>query len=290
LSFLFDSFEIDEDLPDRFHSFYVQDTWRLSPTLTMEAALHYDDIEYNDFFQATVWNRAEIDPRLGLIWKPVSTDTFRLAAFRYVLPHWSARLDPTDVAGVTIFRNSQEGTLTSEVDLIWEHEWSRGFLLANLFYLEREHTFLETAYFRNGTITNRANMRGVEAIYNQLFSPGLGLALNYRYLDVEDENFPRADRKDHLARARLNFVHPSGFRTGIDQTYRFADLVNEERPDEPIWLTDVSVGYELPGKRGSLDFVALNLFNRRFNWVVDQWVYRGRIPARRIMVWASINF
>ncbi len=285
-----DSYRIEEDLPDRFHSVYVQDTWHVAPSLDLEAALYYDDIEYNDFFQGTVWTRAEVDPRLGMIWRPTDGDTIRVAAFRYVLPHWSARIDPSDVAGITIFRNSWEGSVTSEADLAWEHEWSSGLLLADVFYLDREFELLEAGFFEPELVTAQARMRGAEVAFNQLFSPGIGLAARYRYFDVEDEQFPVADRDDHWASIGLNFVHPSGFSAGVEETYRFADLVNEDRNDEPIWLTDLQARYEFPGRRGSLSFVAQNVFDRKFNWVIDEFVFIGRIPSRQLFVTFSYNF
>lgn len=120
---------VGHDLDTRFHSYYIQDTWRLAPWLTIEAALFSDQMNQNNVFSGTQWSLHEFDPRLGVIIEPTPNDTIRVAAFRYITPFEARRLDPTDVAGVTIFRSTLEGSIAQEADLAWEHEWSSGFFL-----------------------------------------------------------------------------------------------------------------------------------------------------------------
>ncbi|MBW1714162.1 MAG: TonB-dependent receptor, partial [Deltaproteobacteria bacterium] len=285
-----DTFTTEFDLPKRFHSFYVQDIWPILPSLTLEAALYYDLIEAGNAFFGTEWSLAELGPRLGLIWTPSPHDTIRLAAFRYLLPFYASRVDPLDVAGVTIFRNHMEGSVAQEADLIWEREWKSGFFSANLFHVQREYTYKARSLESTQMVTEDGRMSGLELALNQVLWPGLGLGLGYRFLDVEDEGLPAADRQDHLARAGLTYVHPSGFSASLSQTFRHLQFKAGDRADESMWLTDAQVGYEFPGKRGSVGLEVRNIFDQKFNWVTDFFVVSGRAPGREILLSASFNF
>jgi tetratricopeptide (TPR) repeat protein len=276
------------DLNTRFQSYYVEDIWKATPWLTVEAALYYDRMNRANASSGMEWLVDEVNPRLGVIITPTPSDTFRLAAFRYLLSH-AYRFDPSDVAGVTIFRNALEGSVGEEADLTWEHQWSSGFFSANLFYLERKVD--ERVAADAGTVieTTRGRVRGFEATLNQILWKGLGLNATYRFMDVDDENALFNNRKDHQVTVGLNYVHPCGLFGGMAQTYRHEDL-KVHRADEDIWLTDARIGYIFPGRRGSVDFTVANIFDERFNWIRDLFVFRGRAPARQFLGTVTINF
>jgi len=286
----FGEFETDYDLDKGFHSYYLQDTWKLSPSLTVEAAVYYDLIQATSAFLGTEWNLAELGPRLGLIWTPTRRDTFRLAAFRYLLPFYTSRIDPMDVAGVTIFRNHMEASLAQEADLVWEREWPSGLFWANLFSVKREYNYRVRTDDGTVKVSEKGRMSGLELALNQLLWPGLGLEARYRYLDVEDEGLPSADRWDHQASLGLSWVDPSGFSARLRQTFRHQDLKSEGRPDESIWLTDARIAYELPGKRGKISLEARNIFDQKFNWMTDYFVTTGRVPGQELLLTVSLTF
>ena len=73
-----------------------------------------------------------------------------------------------------------------------------------------------------------------------------------------------------------------GLRFNVAQTYRHIDFEQSVRDTEHIWLTDVSFGYELPNKRGTIGVAVNNLFDNQFNWVQDPFVSTGRVPALEI--------
>jgi tetratricopeptide (TPR) repeat protein len=281
---------VGHDLDTRFHSYYVQDTWKVAPWLTLEAALYSDHMNQNNVFSGTEWAIHEFDPRLGVIIEPTSSDTVRLAAFRYITPFEARRLDPTDTAGVTIFRSTLEGSIAQEADLVWEHEWSSGFFSLNPFYLDREYSYKARQAGVERMVTTRGRVKGMEGALNQILWHGLGLNLGYRYMEVDDENSPEASRKDHMASAGLSYLHPCGFFASVMETYRHEDLKAPGRRDEDIWLTDGQLGYIFPGRRGSASIAVRNIFDRRFNWVTDLFVFQGRVPAREIVGTVSINF
>lgn len=277
--------------PDKgFHSAYIQDTWRIHPKLTLEAALYYDYLRQGNAFSGAEWEVGALDPRLGLIYTPTERDTFRLAGFRYLHPMYLMRVDPTDIAGVTIHRNQMEGSISTEADLVYEREWSSGFWSANLFYVERELPFKYITDEGSDWEKERGRTYGGETVLNQILGPGLGLSLGYRFMNVTEETDPRVDRAEHQAVASLSYVHPIGASARVSQTFRFLDPDDRTVEDESIWLTDAKIGFELPHKRGRINLEVLNIFDNRFNWLTDFFVLTGRNPCREFFVTVELVF
>lgn len=277
------------DMSKRFQSYYIQDIWPVTDWLTIEAALYYDRIEATNAYFSSQWTTENWGPRLGLVIRPTNRDTIRLAGFSYLLPFVTSRIDPMDIAGVTLFRNHVEASVAQELDLIWERTWKGGFLSTNLFYVTRDYTY-NVSPTSDFEVTEKGRMGGFEAAVNQLVCQGVGLTGRYRYSDVSDDGLPQADRRDHLASLAATWVHPSGLSANLTQSYRFTDRVADGYNDENIWLTDARIGYEFPGKRGRVDLIGRNLFDNRFNWVNDFFVRTGRAPAREILLALRLNF
>jgi hypothetical protein len=259
----------------------------VTPYITAEAALYYDVMQNHNLYSDVEQNQEKANPRFALIFTPTLRDTFRIAAFRYLVPFTIDRLDPTDIGGVPLFRNAYDNSVTEEYDLVWEHNWATAFLSMSLFYMESE---VEEKWTDSTTSAWRARVKGVEPIWNQLLWRGFGLSARYRFLDVENEYSPEKDREDHLAAVALNYLHSSGLFAGISQSYRRENFSNSSRNDENIWLTDLSLGYKFPNKSGVFRVDVQNLFDHHFNWVVDDMVFDGRIPDRGILGTLSLYF
>ncbi len=273
-----------------FQNAYLQDIWNITPELTLEAALYLEHMQTANVFSGGRWSLSELNPRLGLIWRPSERDTLRLAAFRYLLPFVFSRLDPADVAGVPLYRSSDEGSVMEEIDLIWEREWSSGFVSANLFSMrKRAPERVPPADGSSRDIDYEGSLEGLQVEYNQLLGEQIGLAAVYRYLDAEDDLAPLNDRRENAVSVGLRWVRPDGFSAGIAQTLRAIDF-DSAREDEFIAITDIGLAYELPDKRGSIGLRVNNLFNRRFDWVTDRFVLQGRSPARELLATLSLNF
>ncbi len=276
----------DHTIHDRYQSYYIQDVWRAAAGLTLEGAVYYDRMDLGNAFSGEKWTLREVSPRLGLIWTPTRNDTFRLAGFRSLFPFVAYRIDPVEVAGVPIFRNDAEGSVADEYDLTWEREWRTGFLSANLFYMERDYRYKSVGVM----VREGGRSRGAELTLNQLLWSGLGLVGGWRFADVRDARFPLSDRHEHTVYGGLNFLHHSGVSAGLTQTFRHQSMKSEGQGSETIWLTDLHLGYELPGKRGSAAIQVKNLFDRRFTWVSDFFVRTVRAPAREVYVTLALNF
>ncbi|MCK9364543.1 MAG: tetratricopeptide repeat protein [Syntrophales bacterium] len=272
-------------------SYYLQDIWKINRYLSAEGALYFDRMENSDPLYKTAWTLNEFNPRFGIIFTPTAQDTFRLAAFRYLLPYITSRIDPMDIGGITVLRNNFQGAAIREGDLTWEREWRSGFLSIGGFYLEKEyaHQLIDasTAIVEQ---RERGRMKGAEVVINQLLWHGVGLAASYRYQDLQDESLPEANREDHRVTAGLKYVHALGFSAGISETWRHSRFEAISRDDEDIWITDVKIGYEFPGRKGSVNLECRNLFDQRFNWITDYFVFAGRAPSRETILTLSVNF
>ena len=213
----------------------------------------------------------------------------RVAAFRYLLPFLGGRLDPTDVAGVSIFRNTEEGAVIDEGDLVWEHEWETGLVSTNLFWLSKE---LDRAVVAGGqTVRRRSDgrRRGVDVELNQLVTDAVGLVARWRYLEVRDDSFPTLDRDEHRVDLALRYSGPHGLTAGVRQIVRPVDR-KRGLSDDVIWSTDVDVAWEFPGKRGEFTLGVHNLFDQEYNWVVDRFTIDGQVPDREIFTAVRVNF
>jgi hypothetical protein len=235
------------------------------------------------------------NPRLGLIARPTPRDTLRLAGFRYILPFILPRLDPTDIAGIQVFRNTLEGSENTEVAFEWNHEWKSGFSTLGLFYLDKK---FKEKILQGGQETQRhldGDVWGLEIEHNQLLTDQVGLYGSYRYLDVDEEVDPlrelldNVNRDEHLLRAGLRYVRPDGFIAGIEQTYRYIDNDNI-RSNDSIYITDIELAYRFPNRLGEVRFEVLNLFDNKFNWVTDRYVLEGRAPTQQVLFSLALNY
>ena len=272
---------------DRYQSHYVQDIWRIAPWLTAEAAFYYDILENHNIYTGVEQNREAVNPRAGLIFSPTSQDTIRVAGFRYLVPFTIERLDPTDIGGVPLFRNAYDNSTSEEYDIVWEHEWETGFVSMGSFYVESE---VEETWSDRSSTSWRAYARGVEPAWNQLLWKGMGLGVRYRFLDIQNDYTPEKDRNEHLASCTISYLHPWGFFAGVSEIYRMEDFDRSLRKDENIFLTDLSLGYQFPKKRGLVRIDARNLTDAHFNWVVDDMVFSGRAPERELSATLALYF
>ncbi len=282
---LSDSDATVQTVNDEYQSYYCQDIWHITSWLTLETAFYYDVLKNHNLYSAVEQQQEKVNPRLGLIFTPTVHDTLRLAGFRYLTPFTIDRLDPTDIAGIPLFRNNFENAVTEEYDLAWEHEWESGYMSINSFYLESQTEEKNVS----GIVSSwPAQIKGFEPVWNQILWKGFGLSLRYRFLDIENDYSSNKNREDHLTSATLNFIHPGGFFAGVSQSFRKEYFKESDRNTENIWLTDLALGYKFPGKRGGLRVDLKNVFNHKFNWVVDDMVFNGRNPVREFL--ASISF
>jgi outer membrane receptor protein involved in Fe transport len=72
-------------IADSFHKtgalfgIYVQDEWRILPTLTINAGLRFDDVE-------EFTHESQMSPRVNVVWRPTETTTLHAGYARYFVP------------------------------------------------------------------------------------------------------------------------------------------------------------------------------------------------------------
>lgn len=287
---LIDSHSINSDQDQQMQSYYLYESWEAAEWLRVEGALYYDRLADADSLTDTKQREEEFSPRLGFILKPTATDTVRIAAFRYLQPYLTIpRMDPSDIAGIVVVRNTLEGSLAEEAAAAWEHTWGTGYLTNSLFYMEREISLrLDNESDR---LRFDGRYRGAEVALNQLLWNGAGLALSYRFTDATDEFDSDIDREDHLFKAGLRYLSSLGWSARVAQTYRRENFsTSTGRQDENIWITDVGLAYEFPEKAGNAAIVVNNVFDERFNWVTGTGNVLGREPSRELLFVLSLNF
>ncbi len=79
------------------YGMYVQDEWKLAPTLTLNYGLRFDAVE-----QFT--HESQISPRINLVWKPTGGTTIHVGYSRYFVPPPYEALSPGSIgkfAGTT---------------------------------------------------------------------------------------------------------------------------------------------------------------------------------------------
>jgi tetratricopeptide (TPR) repeat protein len=270
-------------------SYYINDIWQATDNLSIEAALYYDTMRNANAVVGTSWKVNDINPRIGVVWSPTKSDTFRAAAFRYLLPFINGRTDPTEIAGIPIIRNTQEGAINFETDLVWEHEWDRGLFSANFFFLNK--LLSDKTISSNNVVARerRGKLRGIDLNYNQILGNIFGLNSQLKVQSVRDQSLPDYNRHDYEFNIGLNFVKSNGWSGELKQTFRYVDFKNS-RNDEHIPITDLKVEYEFAKKTGQLELEFNNIFNERYNWVTDPFSITGRIPEREVFGKVTFNF
>ena len=76
--------------------------------------------------------------------------------------------------------------------------------------------------------------------------------------------------------ARATYFHPSGLFGGVAVTYVDQEVRREQgsplaEGDSSFTLTDLSVGYRLPKRRGQVSLTVQNLFDRDFKYQDDSY-------------------
>ena len=282
-------FSSSYDLDVSFTSLYVQDSWKITPTIQLDIAAYFEEMENSNPRTGTEWTQEETTGRLGLIWNMNKNHIFRLASFETLLPFVSSRLDPTDIAGIPIFRNTFEGSLISESDLVWDFEWGNG-LISTTFY--RVEGFTTGAEFMGGKLVKEvaeSKQEGFSISFNSLLGLTTGLAFKLSDFEVESEALPSYDREETNAVLGVSHMHTSGLVASIKQVHRNITF-DSNRGDEAINVTNLSLSYDFSNKTQLVEFEVSNLFDQAFNWVTDEFTTSGIAPERLFTLKYTVSF
>jgi outer membrane receptor protein involved in Fe transport len=152
---------------------YVQDEWRMSPEVTLNTGLRFDQM--NQFVSANQWS-----PRIALLFRPVADTTLHAGVSRYFTPPMQAQATPDNLA---LFQNTTQQQAIALDDPI-RPERSTYFdagvdenLLSGLavgldVYYKRSTNTLDDGQFGQAVVLNQFN-------YARGFSRGAEFKINY---------------------------------------------------------------------------------------------------------------
>ena len=229
-----------------------------------------------DFLQTDLFDRDQVNPKLGVTWSPTASTSIRLAAFRALTRGLVAdqTIEPTQVAGFNQFFNDFEG----------DEGWRYGFaidqdftnkLFGGLEYSRRDLQSILVG-LSDPPIVSRFDRDEEFARAYIYWTPlrYLALTTEYQYEHI-DPDFSGEDAIIELTTQRLPVgmaaFWDNGWSIGakatyIDQEGTFeAGLVTVDGRDS-FWVVDATVSYRLPKRWGILSVVARNLFDEEFRF------------------------
>ena len=281
-----------DELDIQFTSLYVQDSWQLTDDLQLDLAVHAEQMDNANAVTGGEWRIDKVNGRAGIAWKFRPYHTLRLAHFEYILPFVTARLDPSNIAGITLFRSSSEGSQIRESDLVIDYEWAHGLVSTALFSVDVGST-TATPDGGGGQLesTSSSKKEGFSITYNHLLGERTGLNLALANFDQSDEAHPALERRETNLSLALTHVFANSLSITAKQIYRDLDFdTGSSYSDESINVTNLLLSYEFAAKTQAVAFEVTNLTDEEFNWVTDNYTTIGIAPARMYKLNYRISF
>jgi tetratricopeptide (TPR) repeat protein len=232
----------------------------------------------------------QVNPKMGITWRPFTGTTIRGAAFRTLQAATFSRSDiqpyiePTEVAGFNQFFAGSEG------EDVWRYgvgidqqitervaagaEWSRRDIETPVAAFETEDI--------NKIKTDEFNGRAY-LYWTPLWNVDLALRGEYQYDKQEADGTDfivgtnNTEIRAHRVPLSLRYFAPSGIGLGLTGTYvdqkgdfleflPFPPFVNQITDDDDFWVVDASVSYRLPKRYGLISLTVNNLFDEDFKF------------------------
>ncbi len=258
----------------RHANYYLYSLIRLAADATVSIGGSYDSFR-ND--QPAVLEERQFNPKLGLVWSPLSTTTLRLVALRSLRRDVVSNqtIEPTQVAGFQQFFEDNGATdsrlygigLDQKIysDLSGGVEFTRRDLQVPTFQQELDGTF--TNIEQEGKIK-----QGRAYLY---WTPATWAAASIEYFYDRTDGGVIApfspEVRTHRVPLGLRLYHQSGFFAKLTTTYinqkgEFRDVAfgDGEPGRSDFWLADAQMGYRLPKRLGIVTVGSNNLFDRKF--------------------------
>jgi len=268
------------------------------PRTVWTVGLSYDD------YQRGASDKSQFNPKLGLSWNPVPDTTVRFAAFRTLKRALLSdqTLEPTQVAGFAQFFDDNNATDAKRYGAALDQRFSHH-LWGGVELSHRDLEFISD--FASGS---------VEAARENLARLYLYWAINPRWVfstEYDLEGYEREfapfslDQPKELTTYRLplalNYFHPAGWFGGLKltpviQKAELPDGFGAVYPaDDRFWVTDVTVGYRLPARRGLVSLGIRNLFDQQFryqdsNFQTNEPRLSAIVPERTVLARLTLVF
>jgi outer membrane receptor protein involved in Fe transport len=220
-------------------------------------------------------DKSQFNPKLGLIWNPVPDTTLRFAAFRTLKRALLSdqTVEPTQVAGFAQFFDDLNATDAKRYGAALDQRLGKT-VWGGLEISHRDLTVIPDIL--TGIEEQQRESLARTYLYWTI-SPRVVFGTEY-FLEIFDREFvpvvsekPKALTTHRLPLA-LSYFHPAGWITGLKLTPVIQKAVLPDgfggtyRDDDRFWVTDASVGYRLPARRGLVSVGVRNLFDREFRY------------------------
>lgn len=279
---------------------YVQ--YQALDTLSLTAGFSYDDVS-GDYPGEEV---EEFNPKLGVIWEPWNSTTFRAAYFETVKRTLvtNQTLEPTQVAGFNQFFDDVDLTEAKHTGAAIDQRFGANFS-AGLEYSKRE---LDVPIL---TADGGVTVDWDEKLWRlyMLWTPTDYLALSAKYEFEELERsegfeFGVSESETHKFPLGISYFNPCGFGASLVATYYdqegifgsedFIFLHDDFEPlhsgTDDFWTVDLTLNYRLPRRLGMVTIGANNLLDEEFNYFDPDLNNSSIQPSRLVYARVTISF
>lgn len=257
--------------------------------------LSYDDLTGDED------DKDQINPKLGLIWTPVSGTTLRAAAFRTLKRTLitDQTLEPTQVAGFNQFYDDINLTESWRYGVGIDQKFSQT-LFGGVELSARDLTvpFLDVSDL--GELVNRAADWTEYSSRLYLFwtpCPSVALRTEYIFERFERDKIGPEELNTHRIPIGLRFFDQSGLGGFVTATYWNQDgtFTGFSEPGlrsgrDQFWLLDAGVSYRLPGRAGLISVGAVNLTNEDFRFYEVDFDNTTIQPERAVVARFTLSF
>ncbi|MCF6252993.1 MAG: FecR domain-containing protein [Methylococcaceae bacterium] len=257
---------------------YIYSKQQLLPNLTSIIGLSFDS--YRDSFV----NRQNLNPKVGLLWNPLTNLTLRSSVFRTLKRPLAANqtIEPTQIAGFNQFFDGNNGTSTWSYSLGADYQpIGNLFLGGEINWRYNDEPFVDDPFDSIGAKTrNRNEASHLAFLYWTLtdwfsFKTEYHFDKNTRDFIVDKGNLLHPQRiSTHQIPFSVNLFHSSGIFARLSATYvkqkvaLVTDSVSSplEHDKEQFWTFNTSLGYRIPKKLGLISLEVRNIFNHSHSY------------------------
>ena len=247
----------------------------LEGDLQVQIGLSWDKIDRPDLFLSRKID--ELNPKLGIVYRPWPSTTLRAAAFRAVRRSIIAEqtVEPTQVAGFNQFFNDDLGTRSERVGFGWDQKLNESTFVG--IELSQRKLVIPEA-FSDPPNAYRWKERDYRGYWYFAPSDSMTLSVEYTYERITQhpdfaENF--LDAETQKVPLSLSFfgrdtnlsLHTTLMYVRQDGEFRIDPALPDFVPGKSeFWTADLAVEFRLPGRRGFVTAEVRNIFDETFNY------------------------
>ena len=280
-----------EDYVTRHSNGYVYTNFNGIRNMTWTTGVSY--ISYDSY----VIENERFNFKGGVIWAPHPVVTFRGAWFQDVGRPFTAQetLEPTQVAGFNQFFDDVDGSETVRYGAAVDLKLPAGCFAG----LELSWRDVDLPSYERTTGTT--SIENQEETFHRAYLGWLPFANLALMAEAFQEEFENPDSQPtHLMTYRFPLSAalflPNGFYAKAVVTHVDQEIENSESTNtDEFWVTDLSVGFRLPNRLGTISLCAKNLFNEKFsyqdyNFNTDEPLTPMYIPDQTIFARVALAF